>query len=417
MKQIQVITREDFKIKGTGIYECDGITFEVTEAGGGKYSGTVHGVPFYRRSRKGVESLVFGEKRERKPRRQAQEAQPQQEPQQEPARGAEEAQQAEEATEVPAEEAQESAVQAAKRAAKEAAKRAAELAQEAAKEAERAAQMEEAAKEAERREAEERAKKEAESKKEVRHRDFDKIKAIIEDGTALYLYGPAGSGKNVVCKQVADDLGIPFHFANSVTQEFKINGFVDAHGRFHETEFSRAFQNGGLFMLDELDCSVPEVLTLLNAAIANGYHVFENGVRIEAHPDFRVIAAGNTCGTGATEEYCSRVQLDAASLNRFAVRFFDYDSNIEEAVAGGDKQLLSFVRAARAGAKEAGLSLVVSYRNITMLKKFAQMFDAKEAVSMAVTKGMQADDILTLTEYMDIDKNNVYYKALKSLAE
>ena len=57
-------------------------------------------------------------------------------------------------------------------------------------------------------------------------------------------------------------------------------------------------RNGGLFFLDEMDASIPEVLVLLNAAIANGYFEFPNG-KITAHEDFRVVAAGNTVGSGA----------------------------------------------------------------------------------------------------------------------
>lgn len=45
-------------------------------------------------------------------------------------------------------------------------------------------------------------------------------------------------------------------------------------GNYQETQFFKAFTEGGLFMLDEMDASIPEVLVILNAAIANRYFDF-----------------------------------------------------------------------------------------------------------------------------------------------
>ena len=116
----------------------------------------------------------------------------------------------------------------------------------------------------------------------------------------MFLAGPAGSGKNVICKQIAKALDLDFYFSNAVTQEYKLTGFTDANGTYHESQFYKAFRNGGLFMLDEMDASIPEVLIILNAAIANRYFDFPAPIGyVEAHPDFRVVAAGNTFGNGA----------------------------------------------------------------------------------------------------------------------
>ena len=85
---------------------------------------------------------------------------------------------------------------------------------------------------------------------------------------------------------------------NSVTDEFKFAGFVDAGGAYHEAEFYRAFTQGGLFFFDELDASAPEVLVCLNMAISNKMFALPHKT-VQAHPDFRVVAAANTLGTGA----------------------------------------------------------------------------------------------------------------------
>lgn len=275
----------------------------------------------------------------------------------------------------------------------------------------------------------EEARKEAEEKRKaaeaaakadgdkVRHPSYDTVKQLVSMDIPVYLYGPAGTGKNVICQQIAKDLGLEFYFANSITQEYKITGYVDAHGRFHETEFYRAFKHGGIMMLDEIDASIPEVLTLLNAATANRYLVFGNNEKVQAHKDFRVVAAGNTAGTGATEEYCGRVQLDAASLNRFAVMELNYAPNIEEKVAGNNNEVLEFCRAIRKAGQDTATSMVVSYRNISMLASMDKVFNADLAVKLAITKGMEADDISTLADAIEVDAKNKFYKALKNMVK
>lgn len=69
-------------------------------------------------------------------------------------------------------------------------------------------------------------------------------------------------------------MGLDFYFTNAVSQEYKLTGFIDANGKYQETQFYKAFTQGGLFFLDEMDASIPEVLVILNAAIANRYFDF-----------------------------------------------------------------------------------------------------------------------------------------------
>lgn len=179
--------------------------------------------------------------------------------------------------------------------------------------------------------------------KGIQHEKFETVLKFVANNEPVFLTGPAGSGKNVLCKQIAEALGLDFYFTNAVTQEYKLTGFTDAMGNFQETQFYKAFKNGGLFMLDEMDASIPEVLVILNAAIANRYFDFPAPIGyVEAHPNFRVIAAGNTVGQGASYEYVGRNQLDAASLDRFAVEKIEYSEQIENSVACGDLELANF---------------------------------------------------------------------------
>ena len=102
-------------------------------------------------------------------------------------------------------------------------------------------------------------------------------------------------------------------------------------GKFHETEFYRAFKNGGLFFLDEMDASIPEVLVMLNAAIANRYFDFPNG-KIDAHPDFRIMRLVTLSVMVLVIKYVGRNQLDGASLNRFAILEIGYSPKLLKTV-------------------------------------------------------------------------------------
>lgn len=246
--------------------------------------------------------------------------------------------------------------------------------------------------------------------KEVFHEKFNIIKACVENNIPVYLAGPAGSGKNHTLEQIAKQLGLNFYFTNSVQQEYKLTGFIDAGGEYHETEFFKAFNNGGLFFLDEMDASIPEVLVLLNAAIANGYFEFPIG-RVECHKDFRVVAAGNTVGNGADEQYTGRMVLDQATLDRFAVIEFGYSLPIEMHLAKGNAELVNFVHQLREEAESKGIRATFSYRCITMVAKLENVMDMKDIMVIAIMKGFDKDTIRTFHPVGDTK----YHKALKEI--
>lgn len=244
------------------------------------------------------------------------------------------------------------------------------------------------------------------------HEMFDKVLNLVNLDIPVFLSGAAGTGKNVICKQVAESLGLDFYFTNAVTQEYQLKGFIDANGTFHETQFYKAFTNGGLFFLDEMDGSIPETLIILNAAIANGYFDFPTG-KVEAHPDFRVISAGNTVGTGADIEYTGRFQLDASSLDRFALIQIDYSKNIERAVTNNNVELCDFARKFREIVNQSGIKCLFSYRAMERITKLEGTFELSEILQMALTKGLGKDDIKIIANQFKM--SNKYVEALKKL--
>lgn len=237
------------------------------------------------------------------------------------------------------------------------------------------------------------------------------IKKMVEANIPVYLVGDAGTGKNFTLQAIANELGLDFYYTNSVQDEFKLTGFIDAAGDYHDTEFYRAFTKGGMFFLDELDASIPGVLVLLNAAIANGYFEFPTGKKF-VNENFRVVAAGNTFGNGADEKYTGRLVLDQASLDRFSMIEFDYYRGIELEIAEGNVELVDFIEEIRKTAKDLGIRATFSYRSITMVTKMEKMNMPMDLIfKSSVFKGFKNEDVKML--YKNI--NNKYFKAMRTV--
>lgn len=260
-------------------------------------------------------------------------------------------------------------------------------------------------------EVEEPKQEEVEQDKEIRHEKYNQIKTCIDLNIPVYLVGEAGTGKNYTLEQIAWDCGYDFYYTNSVQQEYKLTGFIDAGGKYHETEFYKAFKNGGIFFLDEIDASIPEVLVLLNAAIANRYFEFPNG-RIYAHEKFRVVAAGNTVGSGADELYTGRMVLDAATLDRFVIIEFSYDIHVEMHITNNNADLVEFVEELRKQAKEQGIRATFSYRCLEMVTKLEPVMDLQDVLKIAVFKGMTKEEI---NMFYGFTTSNKYFEALSIL--
>ena len=249
---------------------------------------------------------------------------------------------------------------------------------------------------------------------EIVHEAFPLVMCYVENDEPVYLTGPAGTGKNVLAEQVAKAMGLNFYPCSKITQEFQLVGYSDAYGIYHETQFYQAFKNGGVFFLDEADASIPEAMILLNGAIANRYFEFPCG-RINAHPDFRVIASGNTCGMGANTVYNARSQLDGATLDRFGMIPVDYDERIELMCAGNDADLVAFFHQLRKVAKDR-VEMVLSYRGITRCRKIGACASIEDAITTGVIKGLDATTVKGLADSMSAGSNR-WIQGFKKVAQ
>lgn len=207
----------------------------------------------------------------------------------------------------------------------------------------------------------------------------------LADGYApnVWLSGPAGSGKTTAAKTVAKALQRSWWYNGAVSMPHEVVGFVDAGGTYRDTAFRRAYQDGGVYLFDEVDASDDRALLALNAALANGVASFPDAM-VARHPDSLFMAAANTWGLGATAEYVGRARMDGAFLDRFHVKLqWSYDEALERETCGNPDWAVR-VQAARKRAADRGLKVLISPR-------------ASYGGAALIAAGMTADDAARLT--------------------
>ena len=143
------------------------------------------------------------------------------------------------------------------------------------------------------------------------------VLALMRARIPVLLYGPAGTGKSSAMRYAAEAMGLPYYEVNlagslpsAIKGKDRLNGFV-------ESEFCKAYANGGVMCIEEIDAAPPQTVIAMNNAIANGhFHNDASGEVLIKHDDFCLGATANTPLTGATREF-TRNKQDGAVIDRF----------------------------------------------------------------------------------------------------
>lgn len=173
--------------------------------------------------------------------------------------------------------------------------------------------------------------------KGMRHAQLEDLIRVAALRLSTLMVGMAGTGKTHATEQVAEALGLPYYTMSVGAQTSKsdIIGFMNANGGYVRTLFREAYENGGVFLMDEIDAGNANVLIQVNAALSNGLAAFPDNKMVKKHKNFVFVASANTYGTGMNRQYVGRNQLDAATLDRFTILDWEIDDELEQKLATG----------------------------------------------------------------------------------
>lgn len=170
----------------------------------------------------------------------------------------------------------------------------------------------------------------------------DRVREVIAwfmaPSDPLYVFGPTGSGKTSLIRQIAARLNYPVY---EVTAHGRLE-FDDLVGhltlsdnsmRYAYGPLALAMQHGGLFLLNEMDLLDPAVAAGLNGILDGGSLCLtvNGGESIPPHPMFRFIATANS--NGASDEsglYQGVLRQNLAFMDRFQLCEVDYPSTDAE---------------------------------------------------------------------------------------
>lgn len=231
-------------------------------------------------------------------------------------------------------------------------------------------------------------------KLEGQHARFETVLKLASIRRNVFLYGPAGTGKTSLAKNIAKALSLPCYCQSVCAQSsvIMLSGYQSATGQYIPSTFRNAYENGGVYCLDEIDAGNPNVLTWLNSAIENGECTFPDSV-VKRHQDFICFATGNTAGNGATKEFQGRLAQDGALLNRFARVYLGVSPAIEKAMANGNTEWYEYCLSIRKKIDDLGIRHTVTSRAIrdgAMAMKAGVSFE--ECREFYVTAGLSDSD-------------------------
>jgi len=221
--------------------------------------------------------------------------------------------------------------------------------------------------------------------------EFERMVQLGSQRIPMYLVGPSGCGKTYLAAKLAEALGFDLETEyadmsmSEGVSESQLTGWLLPTGKggafeYVPSPFINIYENGGVFLFDEVDAGDPNLMVFMNKSLANDSIYIpqrhENPL-VKRHPNFVPVAAANTFGTGADAQYVGRNQLDAATLDRFraGMIFLDYSDRVEEALVDAD--VLNWGRSIRKQIKAHGLQRIMSTRVMLDMTKMALNCDWK----------------------------------------
>lgn len=244
-------------------------------------------------------------------------------------------------------------------------------------------------------------------------------------GGGLFLTGPTGCGKTSIVMQVASRLNWP-------VQEVTCHGrmelgdlighytMVNGNMAFVHGPLAVAVRDGHILVLNEIDLAEPSELAGLNGVLDGMPLVIpENeGEVITPHPQFRIVATGNSVGSGdATGLYQGVLRQNMALMDRFrAVEVRYLDPTIEttllkkmapflsDVMASAMVRVANDIRTAFMGAGASQTTVTMSTRSLILWAHITASFTGKpfalaHAYRQVIVNKAEADQKETLEQF------------------
>lgn len=219
------------------------------------------------------------------------------------------------------------------------------------------------------------------------------------DIKSVLLHGPAGTGKTMSCKLIAEKTGLPLMDTINCTEnldEFVLGKYIPEgdHIIFKESYVTKAIREGGAVVFEEINFAKPQYLSFLNSLLDdNGFVRLDNGEVVKRHPNFRFMATMNVGYFGTRE-------LNQALYNRFQA-IVEIKDLSDEAIkkmltervpecAGFIDNALELYHQIKDKIHREELDVVISPRNLEnwmRLCKYEPVEDAAEKTIIPIAKG------------------------------
>ena len=214
-----------------------------------------------------------------------------------------------------------------------------------------------------------KAKEERERILQEKGLDFSKsdtptrLERVIESGIKnIWLCGPAGSGKSVMTRNLANKLGLPYLCISCGIGTSSTEFLGYKYPTRESTKFAEYYSKPSIILLDEFTALDPAVAQICNAALANDEIETTTGT-VYRDPNCIIVATSNTYGSGASRQYVANNQLDASTIDRFVGGIIEvtYSEAFESQY---DNEVVSYVQDLRTIIKDYDLRRIASTRMI-----------------------------------------------------